>query len=801
MSPVADCNLHTFYTKVIEHPEISATLRSFFGCLSSAIHYLHSTKIRHRDIKPENILVKGQNIYLADFGISLDWENLSKSTTVNDSGKTPAYCAPEVANHEKRNSSSDIWSLGCVFLEMCTILKGRNVSKMRQHFKTQSDVWVFHRNLPAIEQWIEGLKNCGSKVDDHPLDWIKAMLQPVADLRPLAQDLCKWTTGTNLLSENGPKPFCADCCITSGGEDSDVSYVSDGDFWAENSDEENSTPALTSDVIKPAGSGSSNAQQAFSLDKDLSIDTRSEVEGLAKTYQISSPGLDADDVMSQESVDLSPQASGTTQSYFSTDSLSKALPSWEGGSGVAALTPPLLSAKRSPDLTAESWPLNPAPQKQPYGETASAVGPDKATKSTETPANESLVPKLDAEQPPASQLTSKDLVESESKSIESAQESRHQHATLRTEDSGPIRPTETMEKVTDNSLEAEPKSDKALIDISEPENTIPTNERFLGPPPKLSLSDWQSPSAMVQAMCRDTKFTEALLRFDSRLYQALQDSQSTSLNQVLCLLIDNGLTINDKRYIDKDDRGPLYNVLRWASDETFRPLFSRMIRMGADLRLGGKAGDVTTVFFQSAWQGSLWAVTNLVTADARKPREWQCRLMRGASQGGQLEIVEYLHNSHIFKASEMCGDCGFAALDGASYNGQEAIVKYLLESFGDLTHIDNKWGGTTSLYDASRGGYAGIVRLLLEHGAKADPGTLSAASGYGHAQVLERVGANELGIKKRSDYKTPLYSACGGNHIKVARLVLAHGADVETKDSGSFTPSTYMYVPNLVRSN
>jgi serine/threonine protein kinase len=43
---------------------------------------------------------------------------------------TPRYCALEVANHEPRNTSSDIWSLGVVFPEMTAVLKGRTVEYM-----------------------------------------------------------------------------------------------------------------------------------------------------------------------------------------------------------------------------------------------------------------------------------------------------------------------------------------------------------------------------------------------------------------------------------------------------------------------------------------------------------------------------------------------------------------------------------------------------------------------------------------------------------------------------------------------
>jgi serine/threonine protein kinase len=108
MSPVADCDLRAFYDIAATDDAHLRTLRTFYGCLTAALIYLHSSKIRHRDIKPQNILVKAERVYLADFGISLDWESLSRSTTTEDSAKTLLYCAPEVAQFKPRNSSSDI---------------------------------------------------------------------------------------------------------------------------------------------------------------------------------------------------------------------------------------------------------------------------------------------------------------------------------------------------------------------------------------------------------------------------------------------------------------------------------------------------------------------------------------------------------------------------------------------------------------------------------------------------------------------------------------------------------------------
>jgi len=111
MSPVADCNLKEYLEvesigSVERVSERRSFLRTFFGCLTSALCYLHENCVRHKDIKPQNVLVKANAVFLTDFGISFDWTEVGKSTTSGDTVRTLRYCAPEVAKFLPRNSSS-----------------------------------------------------------------------------------------------------------------------------------------------------------------------------------------------------------------------------------------------------------------------------------------------------------------------------------------------------------------------------------------------------------------------------------------------------------------------------------------------------------------------------------------------------------------------------------------------------------------------------------------------------------------------------------------------------------------------
>lgn len=119
MDPVADMDLKEFLMLDAFSIEGLAHLKCFFGCLSSAANYLHQQRCRHKDIKPGNILVKKGRVMITDFGTSLDWMELEEdATTGQPVAFTNTYAAPEVALAKPRNSAADLWSLGCVFLEI-----------------------------------------------------------------------------------------------------------------------------------------------------------------------------------------------------------------------------------------------------------------------------------------------------------------------------------------------------------------------------------------------------------------------------------------------------------------------------------------------------------------------------------------------------------------------------------------------------------------------------------------------------------------------------------------------------------
>jgi serine/threonine protein kinase len=110
----------------IQTPGVAAmkhVIRQGFGCLASGLAFMHRKRIRHKDVKPQNILVHQGKFIYTDFGYSFDSNGLTRSTTEGmPDYLTRRYSAPEVLQHGERNSKSDVYSLGCVFLDMLSVL-------------------------------------------------------------------------------------------------------------------------------------------------------------------------------------------------------------------------------------------------------------------------------------------------------------------------------------------------------------------------------------------------------------------------------------------------------------------------------------------------------------------------------------------------------------------------------------------------------------------------------------------------------------------------------------------------------
>ncbi|XP_032069217.1 serine/threonine-protein kinase Nek5 [Thamnophis elegans] len=114
----------------------------WFVQIALGLKHIHDRKILHRDIKTQNIFLSSNGITakLGDFGIARVLNNTMEFA--NTYVGTPYYLSPEICENKPYNNKTDIWSLGCVLYELCTLkhpFEGNNLPQLilkicRGHF-------------------------------------------------------------------------------------------------------------------------------------------------------------------------------------------------------------------------------------------------------------------------------------------------------------------------------------------------------------------------------------------------------------------------------------------------------------------------------------------------------------------------------------------------------------------------------------------------------------------------------------------------------------------------------------------
>ncbi|XP_026784300.3 serine/threonine kinase-like domain-containing protein STKLD1 [Pangasianodon hypophthalmus] len=162
-------------------------IQMFLGQMVDALAYLHNRNILHRNLKPSNILMSSDSVFrICDFGTATITQDRAKiHIRIKESEK--CWMAPESVRLLQWSDKSDIWSLGCVLLDMliCHILNEEaslsQLSQLRQdlspldfiickdlrklltrmlshNLKTRANVWVL-ANEALVKQC---LILCGS---------------------------------------------------------------------------------------------------------------------------------------------------------------------------------------------------------------------------------------------------------------------------------------------------------------------------------------------------------------------------------------------------------------------------------------------------------------------------------------------------------------------------------------------------------------------------------------------------------------------------------------------------------------
>uniref|UniRef100_UPI00358F840F serine/threonine-protein kinase Nek8 n=1 Tax=Myxine glutinosa TaxID=7769 RepID=UPI00358F840F len=140
------------------------TIMNFFVQIVLALHHVHTNQILHRDLKTQNILLDKHQVMLkiGDFGISKILSSKSKAYTVVG---TPCYISPELCEGKPYNQKSDVWALGCVLYELCSL---------KRAFEAE--------NLPALVLKI--MRGNFSPISDRYSDALRSLIVDMLNLDP-----------------------------------------------------------------------------------------------------------------------------------------------------------------------------------------------------------------------------------------------------------------------------------------------------------------------------------------------------------------------------------------------------------------------------------------------------------------------------------------------------------------------------------------------------------------------------------------------------------------------------------------
>jgi mitogen-activated protein kinase 1/3 len=187
-------------------------IKFFMFQMLHGLKLLHTINIFHRDLKPANILLNSNcTLKICDFGLAkmpVDKEIINDTDMWTDYIATRWYRAPELCGAKTLpyTKSIDIWSLGCIFAEICNgyaVLKGKNVvhqlilimnmlgkpsdEALEKYYCEKAQKFIKSYKIPANSLNLDNSIN--SMIDQEAVDMLYLMLNMNPQERPTVDEL------------------------------------------------------------------------------------------------------------------------------------------------------------------------------------------------------------------------------------------------------------------------------------------------------------------------------------------------------------------------------------------------------------------------------------------------------------------------------------------------------------------------------------------------------------------------------------------------------------------------------------
>ncbi|XP_062496964.1 serine/threonine kinase-like domain-containing protein STKLD1 isoform X4 [Pezoporus occidentalis] len=181
----------------------------FLGQMVDALFYIHKQNIFHRNLKPSNILVTGEaSFMLSDFSTeTLMTDEMKWKIRVEENSKS--WMAPETFDFIF-TEKSDIWSLGCILLDMmtCFILNGEEITSLLQDIRQDTS------HLEGVQTVMQNGDN--SSLTLFPVLFMMLQIQP--SMRPTAEDYLTAAGAPSVKLKTSLPPKIVDVLLEGGIE-------------------------------------------------------------------------------------------------------------------------------------------------------------------------------------------------------------------------------------------------------------------------------------------------------------------------------------------------------------------------------------------------------------------------------------------------------------------------------------------------------------------------------------------------------------------------------------------------------
>jgi serine/threonine protein kinase len=119
MEPIADCDLKHFLSQNSTSARLFLIIAAFFRMSCVCCQVFTRKQMSAQRLEARKYSRQRDNLLITDFGTARDWSDGTRGTMFGRSAPfTPDHAAPEVVDQDSRGTLADMWSLGCIFLDI-----------------------------------------------------------------------------------------------------------------------------------------------------------------------------------------------------------------------------------------------------------------------------------------------------------------------------------------------------------------------------------------------------------------------------------------------------------------------------------------------------------------------------------------------------------------------------------------------------------------------------------------------------------------------------------------------------------